>query len=346
MDTQDITLPPGVVTGIGSLPFRDARMAVEFVAQHCPHIPFWPELPQRTTDERSIEQACVPIADLLRARSRGFGYEILDGCLPTLLERLVQTPVYLDSTRSAGFFAFTDALVAGQFPHAVAIKGQLVGPLTLGWHIFHHDTPLIAYPAGRKALQQYSMRLAQWQIEQLAQTGKPVLLFLDEPCLALVPPDNTSGTTLIAMLQEVVAALQSPNVLVGVHTCATLPHGTPSTALCHVQPDILSFDAHQDIEAFAADPAAKDFLHTGRRVAFGLVPTWSQLDQVDVNALFMRWLVAAPDTLPIEVLAHQTLITATCGLGLLPETAAAESFRLAHQLAEHIAQVAARTVSF
>jgi hypothetical protein len=43
-------------------------------------------------------------------------------------------------------------------------------------------------------------------------------------------------------------------------------------------------------------------------------------------------------------LASQTLITATCGLGLLPEPAAADSFRLAHALAAHVAQVAEQTM--
>jgi hypothetical protein len=38
-------LPPGTVTDIGSLPFRDPPTAVQCVAQTCPCIPFWPELP-------------------------------------------------------------------------------------------------------------------------------------------------------------------------------------------------------------------------------------------------------------------------------------------------------------
>ena len=33
-------LSPGCVTGVGSLPFLDADQAVEFVAEHCPELPF------------------------------------------------------------------------------------------------------------------------------------------------------------------------------------------------------------------------------------------------------------------------------------------------------------------
>jgi len=344
MARQHIPLPPGAVTGIGSLPFRDPATAVAFVAQTCPYVPFWPELPQRSPTERSIEQVCGPLRDLLEPRTSGPGYDILPGQVPAVLDRLIHAPAHLDPDCSAGFFAFTAALAAGQFPHAVVVKGQLVGPLTLGWHLWHADAPLLAHPVGLAALQHYVARLARWQIARLAPAGKPVLLFLDEPCLALVPPDTLSHTALVAALRAVVTAIRASGVLVGVHTCATAPHGTPSTVLCQVEPDVLSFDAHHGLEAFTADPAAGAFLRAGGRVAFGLIPTWSNLDQVDVNALLLRWLVAAPDTLPVADLARQTLITATCGLGLLPEPAAADSFRLAHALAAHVAQVAEQTM--
>ena len=41
-----------------------------------------------------------------------------------------------------------------------------------------------------------------------------------------------------------------------------------------------------------------------------------------------------------DALAHQSLITATCGLGLLPEAAAHESFRLADEFGEQVARIA------
>ena len=45
----------------------------------------------------------------------------------------------------------------------------------------------------------------------------------------------------------------------------------------------------------------------------------------------------------VDAVARQTLMTATCGLGLLPASAAASSFHLAHQLAQQIAQVTQAT---
>ena len=146
------------------------------------------------------------------------------------------------------------------------------------------------------------------------------------------------------MLHDLLAALRRPDVLLGVHTCARLsPGGVALTTLGQARPDIIAFDAYQGLEVFCADPAAQDFLRTGGWVAWGLVPTWPRLDQLDPQALYTRWLGAATGVMAVEAVARQTLITATCGLGLLPEPAVARSFHLAHQLAQRIAQAAQAT---
>lgn len=40
-------VPRGLPTGIGSLPFKDEKQAVSFVATRLPEIPFWPQLPKK-----------------------------------------------------------------------------------------------------------------------------------------------------------------------------------------------------------------------------------------------------------------------------------------------------------
>ena len=342
MHHPSLFLPPGAVTGIGSLPFRDPHTAVQRVAQTCPLIPFWPELPQRSPHARSVEQTFGAFADLVRPWRTGSGYEVIPGRLAALLERLEQAPARLEPTRSVGFFAFEQALAAGQFVHAIAVKGQLIGPVTLAWQLSAEGIPLVTQPLYRTAIGWYLQRLAHWQIDRLTQWGKPVLFFLDEPCLTLVPsPSGTPQEGLVAVLHDLLAALRRPGVLLGVHTCARLSPGSVAIAvLGQVRPDIVSFDAYQGLEIFCADPAAQDFLRAGGWVAYGLVPTWPRLDQLDSQALFARWLGAATGVMAVEAVARQTLITATCGLGLLPEPAVASSFHLAHQLARRIAQVA------
>ncbi len=227
----------------------------------------------------------------------------------------------------------------------MAVKGQVIGPSRWRGSSLLKACPSITQPSVPGRDRAVPGRLAQWQIDRLAQWGKPVLFFVDEPCLALVPsPSETTQEALVAVLHDLLAALRRPGVLLGVHTCARLsPGGVAIAALGQARPDIISFDAYQGLEVFCADPAAQDFLRTGGWVAWGLVPTWPRLDQLDPQALFARWLGAATGVMAVEAVARQTLITATCGLGLLPEPAVASSFHLAHQLAQRIAQVAQAT---
>ena len=70
MQRPPLVLPPGAVTGIGSLPFHDPHTAVRCVAQTCPRIPFWPELPRRSPHARSVEQTFGAFADLVRPRPK------------------------------------------------------------------------------------------------------------------------------------------------------------------------------------------------------------------------------------------------------------------------------------
>ena len=43
-------------TGIGSIPFTKAKEGLDFVIKHFPHIPFWPQLPNRSFLENMYAQ--------------------------------------------------------------------------------------------------------------------------------------------------------------------------------------------------------------------------------------------------------------------------------------------------
>jgi hypothetical protein len=145
----------------------------------------------------------------------------------------------------------------------------------------------------------------------------------------------------IQALRHIVATLQAADVLVGIHCCAGQP---PFRVMCQAAPDILSFDALQDLETFCGDGYARRFIHDGGLVAFGLVPTISDLSELDSATLFTRWLLACKDTSDIRQLASRTLITATCGLGLLNLSQAASTFGHVQHIAMLIKKVAQNTL--
>jgi hypothetical protein len=110
--------------------------------------------------------------------------------------------------------------------------------------------------------------------------------------------------------------------------------------MCQVAPDILSFDAFQNLELFERDQDARAFLKGGGLVAFGLIPTISDLTRINATHLFTRWLMTSHEMGDIASVASQTMITATCGLGLLHPDQAEALFHTAHHLAQLVKKVA------
>jgi isoleucyl-tRNA synthetase len=75
-----------------------------------------------------------------------------------------------------------------------------MGPLTLAWQLTAEGIPLVTQPVYRAAIGRYLQRLAHWQIDRLTQWGIPVLFFLDEPCLGMVPfPSETPQKEMLAV---------------------------------------------------------------------------------------------------------------------------------------------------
>ena len=338
MSPTNLFKPNGLVTGIGSLPHNNVRTAVELVAEYSPELPFWPQLPQRSPHEGMIEQIFATFGDSLRRRPQSFGYDILAGRVDTLIHDLNHSEAFLTDNQASGFFAFKTALHNKRFDQAMGVKGQLTGPITLAFQLFVDNQLLLSHQKLVRAISRYVTRLAMWQASLLQYNNMPVIILLDEPCLGLFDPTWPSDVAgfLLSTLKKTITTIQSTGVLVGLHCCAT----PPFAALDYLQPDVISFDAHQYMEAFCTEWDVKPFLARGGIVTFGLVPTLSNLDQVDVYEIFYNWLLAANRVAEIPLLAQQTMITATCGLGLLNEDAAQESFKIARQVGALVERVA------
>lgn len=317
----------GAVTGIGSLPHTSAPEAVREIAQFSPEIPFWPQLPQRSQRENIIGQGLGILEHFLEPRREGHGFQVKEGRIDSVVEALHRSTGELTPANASGFHVFKEVLSAEGFPSAIAVKGQIEGPITLAAYLFHQDRPFLADPVLFAAVAFHISQIICWQIDHLRRFGLPVLLFVDEPALCLeAPPANAVSEE--QRLNALAVTLNDARVrgaYAGLHCCAARPFGR----MFHAQPDILSFDAHEGLELFIADPGARGFLRQGGTVAFGIVPTLSSLDGMDATSVFIRWLKAASLTGDPQQLARQSMITATCGLGLLPPVAAAESFRLA-----------------
>jgi hypothetical protein len=137
----------GAVTGIGSLPLTPITEAIRSVAEFSPEVPFWPQLPQLSERESIVGQGLGIVQDLIEAREEGYGYQVKEGQLDSVLEILHRSTGELTSANAAGFGAFEEALSAGLFSSALAVKGQIEGPITLSAFLFHKGRPFLADPA-------------------------------------------------------------------------------------------------------------------------------------------------------------------------------------------------------
>ena len=121
----------GAVTGIGSLPHTSSRSAIRAVAEPSPEIPFWPQLPQRPERESIVAQSLGMVENLIERRNEGYGYQVKESHLDSVLEILHRSSGELSLENAAGFGAFQEALSSGRFSSALAVRGQIEGPITL-----------------------------------------------------------------------------------------------------------------------------------------------------------------------------------------------------------------------
>jgi hypothetical protein len=328
----------GAVTGIGSLPLASITSAIRSVAEFSPEVPFWPQLPQLSERESIVGQGLGIVGDLIEPRNDGYGYQVKGGRLDSVLEILHRSSGELTPENAAGFSAFEEALSSGLFRSAVAVKGQIEGPITLSAYLFHQGRPFLSDPALFAAIAFHVSQIICWQIDRLKSTGLPVLLFVDEPALCLEAP-VANAVSEEQRLNALAITLEDARVrgaYAGLHCCADRPF----ERMCRAKPDIISFDAHEGLDLFFADWHALDFVNQGGTVAYGIVPTRPGLNAVDSASIFVRWLKAASLVGDPQKFAQRAMITATCGLGLLDTWSVGESFSVAHSVSKLIRSLA------
>ncbi len=284
-------MEPLLVTGIGSLPHRDPVAATAFVSRFAPQLPFWPQLPQASPRELMVAQA-----------ARG-------------------TEPWTDAVAS-GLSAFERGAKRGMFKDAVAVKGQLIGPVTLALAEGHGGFTLDALAETTERV----AGLARAQIQRLTALGKPVVVFLDEPALGALPAGLTADErgAAVRVVTATLEVMRGAGARAGLHCCAA----PPLQDLEALAPDVLSFDAELHLDAVIGDARVARWLGgTERVLAFGLVPP---LRKPDVDELFRRAVKIPPSWL------RQSWITPTCGIASGSIAAAEQVFDAALALATRL----------
>ncbi|MBA4392996.1 MAG: hypothetical protein C0407_05540 [Desulfobacca sp.] len=332
-------LEPFKATGIGSVPFLSPEEACQEILSHQSLIPFWPQLVRKDPREEMLLQYSPPLPclkpDLIK---KDLFYDPdCDRSAALLLfyeKLLAQDPFFFSLVPefAAGFYQLVKVLPLLN-PSVDYIKGQIVGPITLGLGIKRssdqfliHDTELM--DAVVKGLAQQAIV----QATKFKSLGKHAIIFIDEPSLsgygsAFTPLSKDEvleilGSTILLIREQTEA-------LIGLHCCGN----TDWSLLLSLDLDILNLDAFGFGESFILYPKEiKAFLEKGKAIAWGLVPT-SDYTGNETTPILLDRLAAIFKTLIAkgidrDRLVTQALLTPACGLGSLSVNTAKEILSL------------------
>jgi len=334
--------PGGRATLIGSLPVVDHSQGLELICTYTPDIPLWPQLPINPK-EGMLVQFCEGFVGLIEGERTFFDTSgDFDGLLLPFFEEylavsedptaLMTSRFAISRERAAGLYLLKN-LAANLSP--LALKGQVTGPFTLLTGLHDQEQRLSYYnPNLHEMVVQGVAMKGAWQARFLAESGLPVLIFIDEPALASLGSSafiSIVTADIAADIDQVVQAIHTAGALAGVHVCAN----TEWEMLLTGNLDIISFDAYEFFDRFIT---CRDLIHAfldrGGIIAWGLVPTAkSELVAAESTAaLVARWESQAAQLVnehwSLSSLLNRTLITPSCGTGSLPLELAEKVLRL------------------
>jgi methionine synthase II (cobalamin-independent) len=226
------------------------------------------------------------------------------------------------------------------------VKGHITGPLTagtsfkdeIGRDIIHND---VLFDAVVKGL---AMKAA-WQIQELKQFNKPIIIFIDEPAM------ESLGSAFSAVSQEVVAeklneiidTIHELGGIAGIHCCGNADW----PMIFNTRVDIVNFDAFGYMDKVMLYPGdIKKFYGRGGSLAWGVVPTAAFTgretpDQL-IAGLHRGMNRLEKEGVDRKTIHRQCLITPSCGMGSLTPDKAEAILRLLREVSDRLQQLIAK----
>ena len=315
----------GLSTGIGSLPFTDAREAALLSLNANPLLPAAPQLglPREGMVAQWVNALPEVTVDL-------------DGSIaidPSLVTAAITTEI----TREFhdGLLTFLDEAAVSDMPPN-RVKFQMCGPLTMGVALVRAGLPAeLAFDRAAAAVSAWAPVLEKIVAERLP--GAAAVIFLDEPSLVLwtrddAPLEREQAVDLLS------SALAQFTVCTGVHVCSGGDLRLAFETGARVLSVPVSADVLQDADVVARHLDADGWfawgaVPTDRPVGESADPLWRET--VSVWCELTR---RGAD--PVALRTHG-IITPACGLAGHGQSQAEHVLRLADRLAARVGDQAA-----
>ena len=308
------------------------------VTRYLKDIPVWPQLPRRSFLENLYVQSSEGFPGLVVEDNRVYvdtarDYSESLGELYNAYLKNDDDKYPIGRDHALGLHEF----LALENLNPLAVKGQVIGPLSWGLTIADDNKRAILYDEILGDAVPKLLKLkAAWQEKELQKISKNTIIFVDEPIMAsygsIVATGPFSNPEKIAgMINEVFEGIRG---LKGTHCCGN----TDWSILLKTNLDILNFDAYGYAESLTLYPdEVKAFLDRGGCVAWGIIPNNAEsLAKETVTSLKDRLEEAmAPFTrhgVRFRDLTAHSLLTPRCGLDGLTEDSAEQALALLAEL--------------
>lgn len=347
--------PKFLATGIGSMPFTDADLAVDISLVAMREAPFWPQLPKLGLNEQMEIQYSegIPCTIIDREKMRMYLNTSDDHseALAEFYEAYLKAmdPVEGDGDCSAfgislafskGIYAFEKRLqsMKDKLPF---VKVQTTGPCSFALTIVDENKRAIYYNEELRDLVVKALAMkCRWQIRKLQPFAERVICFIDEPILSGFGSStyvSVKRDDVVAHLNELIEVIHSDGAIAGVHCCGN----TEWSILVDAGADIINFDAFGFGETIAMYPdAIKAHLERGGALAWGIVPTSTAIRERTIESLESK-LDGLIDNLASrgidrQLILEQSIITPSCGTGSMEPEDAQKVFTITRELSDNM----------
>ncbi|MCX8109747.1 MAG: hypothetical protein N3D15_00650 [Syntrophorhabdaceae bacterium] len=328
-----------MITGIGSLPFKDIDRALDLIFTTCFDIPFWPQLPKRSTDENMYTPFLEHVPCIVSDREKNTVFintQDTEG-----IERFYEDVMgenldafAISEKLAPGFYRFLERLK--EISHGVkAIKGQLTGPFSMGLGLKDEKGVPVIYNYGFFDIIKKALHMkARWMVKEIKSycPDKEVIIFFDEPYMV------SFGTAYVSIgKQEAISifndVVNGVDALKGIHCCGN----TDWSVLLSCDIDIINYDAFNYMDTiFYFHDELKAFLKKGGRVSPGIVPSSDAVLNRTINDMkdLLERFRQNIDSITESREAPPLLITTSCGLGSLNDNEALKAMELLKELSD------------